>query len=747
MDRSLRSGRARRVASSALLAVWLSVAASAGGEGPAPLHTRVESSIGRATGYLASQIGPKGMCKGEYGPKNARHGGKTALCIYALLTARTDHRDPVIQRGLNWLSRAKLHGVYAVAMRACAYSALKDRRIQPLLISDVQWLIKAAGRGGKYTYTSLSGGAADEYDNSNGLMAVLGVWAGANRGVEVPAQYWQMVERHWRSQQQSDGGWPYFVLPNVPKTRTYGSMTAGGLAAMYICFDLLRRDEFLRCTASSEYKPILDGLGWMGKNLRIRENPRKGLEWYYYWLYCLERAAMASGRKYFGGHDWYAGGAAELLGIQRSEGNWGDGPMSVVQTSFATLFLARGRDPVLLNKLRYKGKWNARPRDASNLARYVRFDFERPATWQVVDLGSPLADWHDAPLMYISGAGPCEMTDAQIAKLRTYVQQGGTIVSEAACNNGSFTLDIEKIYRRMFPRYPLRRLAESHPIYSFHFRPQDVRGLSAVTNGVRLLAIHSPREISLALQMGPQHEDQKPWFQLAANMYLYATDRGRLRPRGQNPWPVARKFLPVATIRLARLKYSGNYDPEPLAWPRMAILMGNRHRIKLDVDKPMPMTDLDATKWPVAVLTGTGAFPLTPAEGQALRQYVVGGGTLIVDSAGGGREFHAAVRKQVVSLFANAFLRRLASHVAARGPAKVPKVLYRSFYASTLGAAKDEPQLWGVMVNRRLAVILSPADLTAGLVGVASYRLRGYTPDAAVAIMTNLLHHATTAGK
>ena len=745
MDRSLRSGRARQVVWAALAAAWLFVA-SAGGADGGPLHQRVESSIARAAGYLAAQIGPEGMCKGEYPPKNPRYGGRTALCVYALLTARKDHRDPAIQRGLSWLSKANLHGTYAVAMRACAYSAFKDRRIQPLLDSDVQWLIKAAGRKGEYTYTSLSGQAADEYDNCNGLMAVLGVWAGANRGVEVPTQYWQMIERHWRAQQQSDGGWPYFALPNVPKTRTYGSMTAGGLAAMYICFDLLRREEFLRCTASSEYKPILDGLGWMGKNLRIRENPRKGLEWYYYWLYCLERAAMASGRKYFGGHDWYAEGAAELLAVQRSGGRWGDGPASAVQTSLATLFLARGRDPVLLNKLRYPGKWNARPRDASNLARYVRYDFERPATWQVVGLDSPLADWHDAPLMYISGAGPCEMTDEQVAKLRTYVWQGGTILSEAACNNGSFTLDIDKIYRRMFPRYPLRRLPDGHPIYSLHFRPQDVRGLSAVSNGVRLLAIHSPREISLALQMGPQREDQKPWFQLAANMYLYATDRGRLRPRGESLWPVARKFQPVTTIRLARLKYTGNYDPEPLAWSRMAILAGNRHGIKLDVAGPMPMTDLSAAKWPVAVLAGTDAFELTGAEGRALRQYVMAGGTLIVDSAGGGREFYAAVRKQVVSLFGNAFLRKLASHVAIKGPAKVPKVLYRSFYASALGAVKDQPQLWGVPINGRLAVIVSPVDLTAGLVGVASYRLRGYAPDTAVAIMMNLLHLASATG-
>ena len=73
---------------------------------------------------------------------------------------------------------------------------------------------------------------------------------------------------------------------------------------------------------------------------------------------------------------------------QREDGGWGD----IVDTSYALLLLARGRHPILMNKLRRKGGRPAkcpatganRPRDAANLARYAGRNLERPLNWQVV---------------------------------------------------------------------------------------------------------------------------------------------------------------------------------------------------------------------------------------------------------------------------------------------------------------------------------------------------------------------------
>ena len=721
------------------------VAARAGAEDePAGgRQAEIERAIGAAVRFLASQVGDDGKVAGEYPQSDKRclFGGKTALCLYALLSAgEAPKPDAAAGRALEWIVNAKLQGVYPVAMRACAMSALKGAAGRERLAGDVRWLVEAADSNGAYTYTHQGGRRGDTYDNSSSQIALAGVWAGVSKGIEVPADYWRKVQQHWLDQQQIDGGWGYRIAPQAVRTRTYGSMTAAGLASLYACFDILHADQYVRTTGPSEYKPIGKALEWLADNFQSDENPRHGVEWYYYWLYCVQRVGMASGYKYFGSYDWYSSGAAELLRLRHDDGSWGVGDAGdrVAPTAFALLFLAGGRHPVLFNKLQYAGNWNSRPRDLANLTRWLTYTFEKPVGWQVVGLNSSLEDWHDAPILYISGAGACELSDTQVQKLRQFVLEGGMILSEAAGNSGAFSLDAAKIYERLFPRWPLKRLADKHPIYSTQFPTTEPTGLSGVHNGIRLLAVHSPRELSLALQLGPKKE-HVPTFQLLANIHLLAAGREALRPRGTSLWPKARDFRPAATIRVARIEHAGNCDPEPLAWQRLAIIMGNRRGIRLDVSEPMPAAKLDAKDWPLAAMTGTEAFTLSSAEAAALMKYLSDGGTLIADAAGAVPEFAESFRKQVVPLVPGGVAELLEEdHPIYKGVVD-GRVLYRDEFAQALGPGATKGRLRGVSDGKRVAIIYSPDDLTAGLVGYAGYRLRGYTPRTAVDLMINIL--------
>jgi len=711
---------------------------------PAPAadqRAQIYPAVAAATKFLLAQIGDDGRCVREFPPENPRFGGKTGLCVYALATAGLDAKHPTVRRALAWLTKAKLTGTYAVAARAGALAALGDKKLLDALKSDVRWLVNAAANDGSYTYTSAGGKAPEAFDNSNAQMAVTAVWEGANRGIKIPRVYWQRIEEYWIGQQAPDGGWGYFARPNAVRAKTYGSMTAAGLATMYICFDNLRRDRFLRCLRSEIYKPIASGLTWMGRNFSVRRNPRLGPNWYYYWLYCLARVGLASGRRHFGGHDWYAEGAAELLDTQKPDGSWGSGDHEV-HTAFALLFLARGRHPVLVNKLRFKGNWNPRPRDCANLARWISFTYEQPVNWQIIDPDSPLRQMHDAPILYVSGAGPVTFRARDLAALRTFVNQGGLILSEAACNSADFTLSMQRAYKKMFPRYPLGRLGPTHPVYSIQFPIRQIKGLAGVSNGVRLLAIHSPGELSLGLQLGPTAVN-RPTFELLANIYLLATDKGVLRPRGTGGWPAAGKFTPAATVRVMRVRHNANYDPEPLAWKRLAILMARQHRIALEVAGPTEITRLDAAKWPVAAMTGTGKLVLTGDQKTALKGFFAAGGTLIVDAAGGDREFATSAERQIFPLVPNGDTGVLASrHPIYRGPIPIRRVSYRRDLALALGAGRTQPRLRGVASGDRLAVIFSPEDLTAGLLGFPYSGIRGYSPASAVRLMTNILCYA-----
>jgi hypothetical protein len=712
---------------------------------PPTAADRADRAVAAAAAFLLEQIGKDGRVAGEPQAQDTRFGGKTALCVQAVLTAGVEPtKNDALARAIDWLRKAQLHGTYAVALRACAAALLKEPQYYELLCKDAAWLIRAANNEGGYTYASASGQPpGDSQDNSNAQMALLGVWSAAQRGVEVPTAYWNIAERYWLNQQQPDGGWGYRTDAITFRAKSYGSMTAAGLAGLYICFDNLRADDFVRCAASKDNEPINNALNWLGKEFLGDENPAKGVEWYYYWLYCAARVGLASGNRYLGSHDWYAEGRDALLTRQNPDGSWGYGDRTA-DTAFAVLFLVRGRSPVLINKLRYPGKWNPRPRDAANLTRWLTATFEQPMGWQVVNLDSPLADWHEAPILYVSGAGPIEMGDAQVTRLRTFVRQGGTILSEAACNSGDFSLDMGKIYARMFPEYPLIRLPQGHTIYSAQYQPKTEAWLSGVSNGVRLLAVHAPRELSLAMQVGAR-PTQQAIHELLANIYIHQTDRGQLRPRGAVRWPETTPFTPRATIRVARLRHGGNCDPEPLALPRLAIFLGNRFGVKLELSDLMDISALDAKDWPIAHMTGTDAFKLSEADTAALRKFFAAGGTLIVDAAGGSRIFSDTAETLIHPLVAAGRDRPLIRDhdLYLNGPYNLSKVSYRRDHSLSLETVdRTRPRLQVVYQGERLAIIHSREDILTGLLDIPVFKLVGFSPDSAEKLMTNILFHA-----
>ena len=672
------------------------------------------------------------------GKLHREYGGRTALCLYALLAAGEKRQDARVKKTLKWLAGVRMKGTYAVALRANVWSLLgRSSKYRRKLIADVAYLVNGLDERGAYDYIPRGrrpSGATGRYDNSNSQLAVLGVWAGARSGVEVRERYWSDVEKHWLDDQQRDGGWCY-----QQKGTSYGSMSVAGLASLFICFDVLRRNDFGDCKGNASNPPIEKGLAWLDEHFSPVANPRKGASHYYYYLYGVERVGLASGYKYFGKKDWYKLGAKALLDKQLG-GGWG----GMVNTSFALLFLARGQHPVLFNKLKYKGTWNTRPRDLANLTRWISDKFENPVNWQIIHLGVPVAEWHDAPILYVSGASAPKLSDAEIAKLRQYVLQGGVILSEAAGDKIAFTMAMKRIYARMFPEYELKRLGDDHPVYKIQFKvPAHAKSLLGISNGVRLLAIHSPRQLSLAWQTNAI-KTQTSAFALGANIYFFVTDKGSLRRRGVTHWPKAKEFVPAGRLKLAVVKYAGNHQPEPLAWKRFAILMGNRHRVQVQVSEPTPPGKLDASRWPVAAMTGTTGFSFNAEDRKALAAYLTGGGTLIVDAAGGSKAFTDAARKQLAALLPGAEEGPISpSHAIFTkvGPV-VTKAGYRR--ASLLGAMPPtKPRLRGIIHKGRIAVVFSRDDLTAGLLGYPCWGLRGYSPESSFEIMRNLLLYAS----
>jgi hypothetical protein len=467
---------------------------------------------------------------------------------------------------------------------------------------------------------------------------------------------------------------------------------------------------------------------------------------------------MASGYKYFGKADWFKLGVQYLLGKQKGDGGFGE----VIETSFSLLFLARGSYPVLVNKLEFDGDWNNRPRDCATLTRYHNRTFEQQVAWQIINLKVPVREWHDAPLLYISGAkapnfsdaasGPGELSD--IEKLRRYVHQGGTILSITECSGKGFAEGIRKTYAKLFPKYELTPVPKDHPLYSCQ---NDLRGrpkLYMVSNGVRPLAIHTDEDLSLQWQL-QRFDSRAKSFEAMANIAAYVTDTFNMRRRGVSHWPKEANTQPVAQITVARVKHSGNYDPEPLAGQRLSRLMLRQTGIKVNVTKPLAPGKIPSNA-EVAWITGTGAGSFSDAERAALKKYVKNGGTLVIDAAGGNKAFQNAMRKELRSMFDQPALRVMSTSPLYRNETwPLGDVKYRRLARRLLGKdRREQPQLRAITQDDRMAVIYSQEDLTGGLVGYQSYEVNGYDPGTggepgtAYRVMRSiLLHAAPTAAK
>jgi len=321
-------------------------------------------------------------------------------------------------------------------------------------------------------------------------------------------------------------------------------------------------------------------------------------------------------------------------------------------------------------------------------------------------------------------------------------------VAECGSKGRAFDLGMREVYAKLFPRYELSALPPNHPIFTCNFRIGRRARLWGVSNGIRLLAIHTPTDLALPWQKNA-YATSRSAFQMAFNILFYATDhRPYARHRGTGSWPAETDFTERRRVKVARVRYRGNWNPEPLAWERFRRLAGSRWQTKVVLSGPVSLGALDVRDCPVAAITGTGALALSAAEEQALKAYVQAGGTVILDAAGGSRAFAESAAKLLAKLFGDGSLRRLplSSPVYRIPGCEIRKVSYRRA-ARARFVERGRPRILAVELAGRPAVFLSREDLTAGLVGYPCYACVGYAPESALELMRNLVLFGCGAGR
>jgi len=590
-------------------------------------------------------------------------------------------------------------------------------------------------------------------------------------GYRLPAEskYWQTIEQGLKKHQQADGSWK---ASSLQKNETAFAVTLSALNALLLAQDYGESEAWLHCSGNPAMPEIEKGLNWLGDHFPKSFDAGGPLGASTYPVLCeLERLGKLSGHKYLGKHDWFSEGADWLVKHQRPDGSFGDdadldgqNKNRISTTSLALLYLAKGHGAILINKLKYdvtidgrriEGHWNQRPGDVATLVRWSTRNEYSPLNWQIVNLkDSSDEDLHQAPILYISGDQALSFAPEEETRLKRYIEQGGLIyanpdgIEDAYNFNYPFATSYFALVAKLYPQYVysekeiMKTLPANHPYYTMEqFKQSEVvhkNLILTINNGVRNLMEFIRVDYAKRWQ-GRMYIKTDEWRNLS-NLYMYETSGRNIRHKGETALVVPDPSVhPSKILKLARIQYDGNYDPEPGAWLRVGAVL---HNSGIDLQTSNVKLGTGALKgFTVAHITGTKPVVWTAGERVELKDFIAGGGTLLIDSAGNSEAFTDSVQWELVAMFGSdaAQLGKPAAADDAIYKGATPLIIESRPYARTVEKDFRLPQLRGIKIGDRWGVLLSREDLTSGLAGIYTDGLVTYTPESATALAVRVL--------
>jgi hypothetical protein len=697
----------------------------------------------------------------------ANPGGVTALAVLALLNAGVPVDNQMIQDGLKYLRDLPPNKTYVVSLQTMALALAKQPRDLEQIRTNVKWLLDGRIKVGE----KLKGwgyGQGGPPDNSNTQYALLGLHEGYMAGVKIDATTWEEILDFYKDTQHADGGWGYKT--DMGSSRT---MATAGLCGLLIASNDMRstRKECVpkTCGSYEEDRHIAKALDFVGQTMF----PTGRIEWgdhLYYYLYGLERAGRLSGRRFFGGHDWYRVGCRYLVKAQGDDGSWQGGGIepTMVSTCFALLFLSKGRTPVLISKLAAgrSDDWNNDRNDAKNLVDFCsRSIFKNtPLAWQVFDVRSGkdlnqgeirrlTGELLQSPIVYFTGHDEPRLEGGTVQLLREYVNNGGFIMAEACCGRPEFDDGFKKLMKEMFPENALEPLPEDHPVWTASGRFVSLPSrfeLKGIRLGCKWVVIYSkgtlrdqPNSLCCWWEVNQYEADRgKEAFELGANIVAYATGLEPPRPRGSHV-DVPRdeiKAPPRGALTVAQLKHEGDWHPAPKAM-RNLMLETNKEGIDVALKtQEISLDDKDLVNYKFLYMHGRKEFQFGAKDLEDLRFNLKEGGALLfADACCGSKAFDKSFRKFAADLFPDKKLELipLTDDLYSKEMNGTAITQVRCRRESTDGSPDRtyrtvDPYLEGIKIDGRWVVIYSKYDIGCALENNKASDCLGHDHDSAV---------------
>jgi hypothetical protein len=756
-------------------------------QAPEPLVVQVRRSIDNGVAFLKSRQNKDG----GYDRDVTVPGGETGLTVVALLVAGIPAKDPSVSKALQFLRELKSDQTYIVSLQTMALAEAKcpGPGDKELLQKHVNWLLKARVlNGSRLEGWNYSNKGPTSTDGSNTQYALLALWSARQAGAGVPPIVWEEIRNMYLTTQRRDGSWKYSYTSGTlgDAVSTPMTMTTAGVSGLLIANSELNAgreifkgptDPATNCGEYEENKALELGIGFIKTHFAIplpAPSPRD-----FYHLYGLERVGRLSGQRFFGQYDWYREGSKFLVRTQQADGSWyskqpvggGWDRWPIVSTSFALLFLSKGKTPVLMSKLVHGSwpreeldlDWNNDRNDLKNLVAHASKEIFRrePLAWQTVDLmmaaqppgrrttptdddlAAVTSDLLQSPILYITGHRRPKLTATERNLLKRYVDNGGFIVAEACCSSPDFDRGFRDVVAEIWPDFQLAELPAEHPVWTSPttVAPGQPYKLWGLNQGCKTVLIYSPQDLSCRWESGKVDDPRCiQAFRLGLNLIAYAT--GMQKPQ-ERLTPVAVQHdrpdppeIPRGFFKAVQLRHGGDWRPAPRA---MRNLMEDLHDVAgLDVvlkTEERPLGDPGILDFKFVYMHGRSKFEVNRDDLKDLRFNLKTGALLFADACCGREEFDASFRKFVGELLPGMKLEPVPATDALFAKALGGEALSASTIKcrTTIGGELKgmTPQLEGIRHEGRWIVLYSKYDIGCALERHQSPDCRGYDPASA----------------
>ena len=372
-------------------------------------------------------------------------------------------------------------------------------------------------------------------------------------------------------------------------------------------------------------------------------------------------------------------------------------------------------------------------------------------------------DPRELPGILLAGHNNFEFGDEVRSRLARYVMDGGTIIGDACCGAADFTESFRREMESIFPGRVLRKILPDDPILSSYYKLgnftykkgdgttyREQPCLETIDFGCRSGVIFSPRDLTCGWD-GHEHPAGLRVVigearQIGANLVTYMLGTFQL---GRFLSSTKVYFEATEPSRddfvFAQLRHEGDWDPDPSAVHNLLKYARDNSTMEVKFQRRnVRISDPETATCPLLYMTGHREFQWSRDEVARLQRYLAAGGMLLADACCGRTSFDMAFRREMAKVFPQQKLTRLApDHPVYRCHHEITQVDYTPRVREDFGPI-DTPELEGISIDGKLAVLYSKFDLGNGWEQFPHAYSYGLKDDAALKIGTNMIVYAIT---